>query len=115
MKKLVLLGDSIRLIGYGTRLPALLRDEYEIWQPADNCRWADYTYRMPQDFYVDVLNELDEALSAKGIKTRIVFLSYLELFWTPKRKNKQSRQIYTSAVLMKDRFRHLLLSQSGIL
>ena len=49
MKKLVLLGDSIRLIGYGSRLAELLADEYETWQPEDNCRWADYTYRMLSD------------------------------------------------------------------
>jgi hypothetical protein len=49
MKKLVLLGDSIRLIGYGGRLAELLSDEYEVWQPDDNCRWADYTYRMLSD------------------------------------------------------------------
>ena len=49
MKKLVLLGDSIRLIGYGTRLAELCSDEYEVWQPDDNCRWADYTYRMLSD------------------------------------------------------------------
>ena len=49
MKKLVLLGDSIRLIGYGSRLAEILSDEYEVWQPEDNCRWADYTYRMLSD------------------------------------------------------------------
>ena len=49
MKKLVLLGDSIRLIGYGQRLAELLSDEFEVWQPEDNCRWADYTYRMLSD------------------------------------------------------------------
>ena len=49
MKKVVLLGDSIRLIGYGKRVPALLGEEYEVWQPEDNCRWADYTYRMLSD------------------------------------------------------------------
>lgn len=49
MKKLVLLGDSIRLIGYGARLAEIMSDEYEVWQPEDNCRWADYTYRMLSD------------------------------------------------------------------
>ena len=49
MKKLVLLGDSIRLIGYGARVAELLGDEFETWQPEDNCRWADYTYRMLSD------------------------------------------------------------------
>ena len=49
MKKLVLLGDSIRLLGYGERVCELLSDEYVTWQPEDNCRWADYTYRMLSD------------------------------------------------------------------
>ena len=49
MKKLVLLGDSIRLIGYGQSLAEKLSDKYEVWQPEDNCRWADYTYRMLSD------------------------------------------------------------------
>ena len=58
MKKLVLLGDSIRLIGYGGRLAELLSDEYEVWQPDDNCRWADYTYRMLFD-YRDNISDAD--------------------------------------------------------
>ncbi len=54
MKKLVLLGDSIRLIGYGNRLAEIMSDEYEVWQPEDNCRWADYTYRMLSDRDADI-------------------------------------------------------------
>lgn len=45
MKKVVLLGDSIRQIGYGTAVPELLKDEFEVWQPSDNCRFAQYTLR----------------------------------------------------------------------
>ena len=46
MKKVVLLGDSIRLIGYGARTAELLGPEYSVWQPEDNCRFASYTLRM---------------------------------------------------------------------
>lgn len=46
MKKVVLLGDSIRLIGYGTAVPAMLGDDYIVWQPEDNCRFVKYTLRM---------------------------------------------------------------------
>ena len=46
MKKLVFLGDSIRLMGYGYQVAELLSDEYETWQPGDNCRFAAYTLRM---------------------------------------------------------------------
>lgn len=45
MKKIVLLGDSIRLIGYGTKVPALLGEDYDVFQPADNCRFVKYTLR----------------------------------------------------------------------
>ena len=46
MKKVTLLGDSIRQIGYGTKVPELLGEEYEVFQPEENCRFAKYTLRM---------------------------------------------------------------------
>lgn len=45
MIKVALLGDSIRQIGYGPKVPSLLGDEYSVWQPNDNCRFALYTLR----------------------------------------------------------------------
>ncbi|MCQ2431625.1 MAG: SGNH/GDSL hydrolase family protein [Clostridia bacterium] len=45
MKKVTLLGDSIRQIGYGNKTVELLKDEFEVWQPSDNCRTAQYTLR----------------------------------------------------------------------
>lgn len=45
MKKVILLGDSIRLIGYGNAVAERLSDEFEVWQPNDNCRFAQYTLR----------------------------------------------------------------------
>ncbi len=43
--KVTLLGDSIRALGYGTLVPKLLGDEFEVYQPNDNCRFAKYTLR----------------------------------------------------------------------
>ena len=43
--KVTLLGDSIRLIGYGTRVPELLGDDFEVYQPEENCRYSTFTYR----------------------------------------------------------------------
>lgn len=57
MKKVVLLGDSIRLIGYGTKLPEILGADYDVWQPEENCRFSNYTLRMVfehQKFFEDV-------------------------------------------------------------
>ena len=50
MKKVVLLGDSIRQIGYGNRVCELLGEDYTVWQPQDNCRFASYTLRMLFDY-----------------------------------------------------------------
>ena len=45
MKKIVLIGDSIRMIGYGVPVAERLSPEFEVWQPDDNCRFAQYTLR----------------------------------------------------------------------
>lgn len=44
----------------------------------------------PADFYVQMLNELDRKLSAKGLGTRIVFLIYVDLLWPPERERIQN-------------------------
>lgn len=46
----------------------------------DGCR-----VKRPSDWYVDLLNELDERLEADGLPTRIVFLAYADLLWAPER------------------------------
>lgn len=59
MKKVVLLGDSIRLYGYGTVLKDYLPNDVEIYQPEDNCRFAKYTLRM--------LFELEEQIKGADV------------------------------------------------
>lgn len=54
MKKVVLLGDSIRLIGYGTKVPELLGNDYQVWQSEDNCRFVKYTLRCLFDWREDI-------------------------------------------------------------
>lgn len=45
MVKVTLLGDSIRMIGYGKVVQELLGNDFEVFQPSDNCRFAKYTLR----------------------------------------------------------------------
>lgn len=45
---------------------------------------CDRCKALPADYYVMMLNELDEKLTAKGIDTKIVFLIYVDLLWEPK-------------------------------
>ena len=54
MKKVTLLGDSIRQIGYGTVVPQMLGEEYTVWQPTENCRFSKYTLRMLFDYKADI-------------------------------------------------------------
>ena len=42
--KVSLLGDSIRM-QYGPRVKEILADDFEVWYPEDNCRFAKYTLR----------------------------------------------------------------------
>lgn len=44
-KKVVLLGDSIRLIGYGTLLPEIIKDEFDVWQPEENGMYVQHILR----------------------------------------------------------------------
>jgi len=55
-----------------------LADAYNNQCECENCRDI-----RPADFYVQMLNELDEKLTAAGIPTKIVFLVYMDLLWEP--------------------------------
>lgn len=54
MKKVVLLGDSIRLIGYGPLVPQMLGEDYTVFQSEDNCRFVKYTLRCLFDWREDI-------------------------------------------------------------
>lgn len=54
MKKVVLLGDSIRLIGYGPLLPQILGEDYTVFQSEDNCRFVKYTLRCLFEWREDI-------------------------------------------------------------
>ena len=56
MKNVVLLGDSIRQIGYGTLVPKLLGEDYSVWQPKENCRFSAYTLRLIFDNRAEIGN-----------------------------------------------------------
>ena len=51
----------------------------------NHCECADCRNTHPTDFYVMLLNELDDALTHHNLETRIVFLIYFELLWPPQK------------------------------
>lgn len=54
MKKVTLLGDSIRLLGYGERVAQRLSSCCEVFQPKENCRYAKHTLRGLYDWRKDM-------------------------------------------------------------
>lgn len=50
MKKVILLGDSIREWGYGPRVEALLSPDFEVWHAPENGKFAAYTLRQVFDW-----------------------------------------------------------------
>jgi hypothetical protein len=47
------------------------------------CECEECAKKRMADWYVMILNEIDRLLTKKGLKTKIVFLIYLELYWPP--------------------------------
>ncbi|MBO6158351.1 MAG: DUF4838 domain-containing protein [Firmicutes bacterium] len=61
-------------------------DYLHIWLADDNnnsCECERCRTRRPADWYIDLLNALDETLYQEGIETRLVLLLYVDLLWPP--------------------------------
>ncbi len=72
-----------------THLHFWLADGYNNHCECENCK-----AKIPADWYVDWLNELDRRLTEKNLNSRIVCLVYLDLLWAPQ----------VSKVVNQDRF-----------
>ena len=49
----------------------------------NHCECEECRKMIPSDWYVMLMNELDTALTARGLTTRIVFISYMDTAWPP--------------------------------
>ncbi len=49
----------------------------------NHCECEGCQKKTPSDWYVILLNEIDDALTAKGLDTRIVYIAYTETMWAP--------------------------------
>jgi hypothetical protein len=49
----------------------------------NHCECEECVKKTPSDWYVILLNEIDEALTEKGLNTRIVYIAYTETMWAP--------------------------------
>ena len=50
----------------------------------NHCECENCRKMRPSDWYVMLLNDIDAAMSAAGVPTKVVFLLYVDLLWEPK-------------------------------
>ena len=50
----------------------------------NHCECAQCAKKLPSEWYVILLNEIDRAMSAAGLPQKIVFLLYFDLLWPPR-------------------------------
>lgn len=48
--KVTLLGDSIRMLGYGDKVAEILSEDFEVFTYPENCKFSKYTYRLLHDW-----------------------------------------------------------------
>ena len=61
-------------------------DYLHIWLADANnnhCECEKCTVKRPSDWYMVLLNEIDEAFANAGIDTKIVFIAYMDTAWAP--------------------------------
>ena len=50
-----------------------------------HCECDECKKMIPTDYYMVLMNEIDEKLTEKGLPTRIVFISYVDSTWAPEK------------------------------
>ena len=61
----------------------------------NHCECSECRKLRPSDFYLMIMNELDEELTARGLATRIVFIAYVDTLFPPERVRIQNPQRFS--------------------
>jgi hypothetical protein len=64
----------------------------------NHCECEECVKKSTSDWYMDLMNDIDERMTALGLDTKIVFLAYVDTSWAPE----------TSRIKNKDRFEFML-------
>ena len=77
-----LLADEV--VAYARENPEVRYLHFWLADQANNqCMCENCKGQRPADQYVEILDQIDEKLTAEGLPTKIVFLIYLDLLWAP--------------------------------
>ena len=84
------------IVDYCKANPAVDRLHFWLADVKNNqCECEKCKKMRPSDHYVVMLNELDEMLTAEGLKTKIVFLLYFDLLWAPEKERINNPDRFT--------------------
>ncbi len=61
----------------------------------NHCECAECQKKTPSDFYMMLMNDIDEALTAKDLNTRIVFIVYVDTKWAPLEETIKNPERFT--------------------
>ena len=61
----------------------------------NHCECKECKRRTPSDWYMILLNEMEEALTEAGLDTRLVFISYVDTMWAPETEKLNSPEKFT--------------------
>jgi len=61
----------------------------------NHCECENCQEKIPSDWYMILMNELDAALTAAKLKTHIVFIVYVDTYWPPKTERIQNPDRFT--------------------
>jgi len=73
-------------------------DYLHVWladATGNHCECDECRKKTPSDWYVMLLNEIDELLSAEGLNTRIVFICYTDTTWAPLTERIKNRNRFS--------------------
>ena len=61
----------------------------------NHCECTECQKKTPSDFYMMLMNEVDEKLTAANLNTRIVFICYVDTFWAPLEEKIKNTKRFT--------------------
>ena len=60
-----------------------------------HCECEECRKKLPSDWYVMAMNEIDEKLTAENLSTRIVFIAYTDTMWAPETERIKNPERFT--------------------
>lgn len=60
-----------------------------------HCECEECKKKVPSDWYIMLLNEIDEELTKRKLDTHLVFIAYLDTFWPPLEERLNNNKRYT--------------------